>query len=206
MRRLMVKLVIACSLLVCCAALTGLLYIIFHKADVVVTSGQIVSAPSPLAVPAVPAQPIRYTYSIASSRQRTSSFPSTINRSDFRILSTAHVSAHSIGGGQCQGQSFSSSSTKRGITYAHNVMPLTTFTSMASVRQMALPEAHEAPLMAKMAASPHRAPGPPDLGGDDPPPGDEQLIEHPQPIGNAWILVLFGLIYMLSVTMNRKKE
>ena len=86
----------------------------------------------------------------------------------------------------------SHSSASRGINYSGSItMPMTTFVAMASVRQVAQPEATEAP---QMAAPIRKAPGPPQPPG--PLPEDNQLIEHPEPVGDAvWLLMLLALAF-----------
>ena len=95
--------------------------------------------------------------------------------------------------------SSSRSSSKRGIQYgaSSGVEPMTTFTSMASARQVAQPEAQQAPQMARMAAAPRFAPGPPpppNPGGEELP-GGNQLVD--QPVGEGlWILLLMAAGYI----------
>ena len=83
-------------------------------------------------------------------------------------------------------------SSSRGITTGGGsvAMPVTTLVSVASSRQMAQPEAQEAPEVAHVLA--RKAPGPPNIDG--PLPDENQLVE--QPIGNAvWPLLLLAIGY-----------
>ena len=85
-------------------------------------------------------------------------------------------------------------------------MPMTSFLTMADRRQVAKPEAKEAPQMARLAVAPMHAPGPPTIGGEDPLPGDQQLVEHEQPLGDGlWILLLMAVGYVIAKQMTRQK-
>ena len=84
------------------------------------------------------------------------------------------------------------------------MMPMTHFSALASVRQIAQPEASEAPQMAAMASAPIRhTPGPPNP--PDPLDEEHQLIEHP--IGDAVLplsLLLIGYA-LVMVWRHRRK-
>jgi hypothetical protein len=79
-------------------------------------------------------------------------------------------------------------------------MPMTNFLALADARQMATPEAADAPSMARLASEPRQAPGPP-TGPTDP---DHQLIE--QPIGEPWILAIMALLYAIGRFVADKKQ
>ena len=84
-------------------------------------------------------------------------------------------------------------------------MPLATFTAMASTREVAPPEAKQAPQMARMAVAPLHAPGPPNPGGGGDLPGEHQLVE--QPVGDAILplLMLLG-VYCGILLIRRNKQ
>lgn len=204
MKRFRIQLVWALIVLICGVSLMGLIYIVFNKPEVYINPGIVVTQPSPVAEPAAPLAPSaaaphslfhHTSYSYTYHSQETSS-PMSTGRGLY-LHSSAEV--HSVGGGGngAWGMTGSSGSgSSRGIIYTQSsgaTMPMTSFVAVASSRQVSLPEAQEAPQMARMA-SPKRAPGPPNPPG--PLPGENQLVEHP--IGDAVLpLLLLAIVYIV---------
>ena len=203
------QLVLAGAVLICGVALIGMIYIYLNKPEVYITPGIVVSNPSPVAVPIMPKQsnplltarpiPTHVSYPPKSSRQTASSVPSSLMHG---LWTTSSARVHVVGGGQNQPIATVSggSSSSRGIIQTSTaVMPMTNFLALASSTPMASPEAQEAPAMAKIASSPNKAPGPPTTG-DDPLPGEHQLV----PIGAPWVLLLFALLYAIIRRKTKK--
>lgn len=117
------------------------------------------------------------------------------------LYATSSAQVHEAGGGTGYGiATTSSTQTQRGISYTTTTV--TTFATFAmNSRQVAALEAQYAPEMARLVSEPHRAPGPPDLGGGEAP-GDQQLVEHP--IGSPLVLVLMAGLY--AATIRKRKE
>ncbi|MBQ6748424.1 MAG: hypothetical protein IJR09_03200 [Paludibacteraceae bacterium] len=198
MKRFRIQLILAFIVLICGVSLMGLVYIVFNKPEVYINPGIVVSHPSPVSEPVLPIAshvtttsqslfhhtPYSYTY---HTKENTSAVHAV---KGLYLHSSAKV--RSVGGGGIGTPGVANSSgsgSQRGIIYTQTsvaTMPMTSFVAVASTRQIAQPEAQEAPQMASMAA-PRRAPGPPDPSG--PLPEDHQLVEHP--IGDAIIPLLF---------------
>ena len=201
-----IRLVLAGVVLICGVSLMALVYLIINKPVAEVKPSIVVSTPSPVAVPVMNTQNMllrrdrsiaRYTpYNVANPYRWEGTFSS---QTSLTVYTTSNAAVRSVGGGT-NGSAFAlattSHSSQRGIQ--QGAIPVTTFVAMASSRQVAAPEAGEAPQMAHLASyDPRRAPGPPDLGGDDLP-GDHQLVETPVGEG-GWIMILFALMYLCSV-------
>ncbi len=215
MKGFRIQLLIAFIVLVCGVSLIGLIYMISTKPVTYVTPG-VVSAPSPVATP------IRPVYSIAKINTQTpllhhspytvpaiSHTPSSAAAtSSFRLYQTSSAEVHSVGGGVGGSMGItitSQGASGRGITYSGAVtMPVTNFVALAASRQIAQPEAQEAPQMASMASSPvRRAPGPPNPSG--PLPEDHQLVEHP--LGDAVLpMLLCAAVYGVGCMVYRRRK
>ena len=200
--------VLAIVVAVCGVSLMGLVYIINNKPYIPINPG-IVTAPSPVAEPARPS--VERSIIVSRATQHQSYVPMT--QYDVMASSTAMPSYHGlyttssaqvqhVGGGYGGGIGMvQQTSSSRGISYSGGTMPITTFLSMASAREVSQPGAKEAPMMAHVAGGPRHAPGPPNPGGGELP-GDHQLVEHP--IGDALIpLMLMALLYIIKKTRKR---
>lgn len=212
MKRFRIQLVIAAIVFVCGVSLCGLIYIIGNKPVVYVNPGVVMSAPSPVAAPAQPAMP----RSTMLGRQAHHTYPvqpipyhypsSTMPSYHGRLYQTSSAQVHSIGGG---GGGFSiattsGSSSSRGVrtTAVSVAMPTTSFIALASQREVAEPQAQEAPQVAKMSSSSRRAPGPPNP--TDPLDEEHQLVEHP--LGDAiWPLALLALTYACAILIRKRR-
>ena len=215
MKGFRIQLLIAFIVLVCGVSLIGLIYMISTKPETYVTPG-VVSAPSPVATP------IRPVYSGAQISTHSSLLhhspyvlptvshthqPSPASSSSFSLYLTSSAEVHSVGGG---GGSMGIATTShgesgRGINYSSAVtMPVTNFVALTSSRQIAQPEATEAPQMASLASSPvRRAPGPPNPPG--PLPDDHQLVEHP--LGDAVLpMLLCAAVYGVWCMVYRRRK
>lgn len=213
MKGFRIQLLIAFIVLVCGVSLIGLIYMISTKPVTHITPG-VVSAPSPIATP------IRPVYSIAKINTQTpllhhspytvpaiSHTPSSAAAtSSFTLYQTSSAELHSVGGGGMgSGIATTSQGTStRGIAYSAVGMPVTNFVALAASRQIAQPEAQEAPQMASMVSSPvRRAPGPPNPPG--PPPEDHQLVEHP--LGDAVLpMLLCVALYGVGCMVYRRRK
>ena len=108
---------------------------------------------------------------------------------------TSSAQVQNVGGGASYGTASSSGTqTQRGISYT--MTTVTTFATFAANRQVAAPEAMNAPEMAKLVTEPRRAPGPPDIGELDP--------EHQLPVGSPLVLVVMAGLYAAAV--RKRKE
>lgn len=207
MKRFRIQLVIALVVLICGVSLMGLIYIMFNKPEVYVNPGVIVTQPSPVSSPV---QPLRsssgilrdYPYSYTMSPMPNATAPKAAMQPSRGLYATSGAQVHSVGGGTGYGiATTSSTQTQRGISYTTTTV--TTFATFAmNSRQVAAPEAQYAPEMARLVSEPHRAPGPPDLGGGEAP-GDQQLVEHP--IGSPLVLVMMAGLYA-AVVRKRKED
>lgn len=213
MKRLRMQLVIAFIVFICGVSLMGLVYIVFNKPDVYVNPGIVVSAPSPVAVPAqhvgsrrsILSQPTHHL-SPAKSIQHT--YPSQSMPAYKGLYTTSSARVHSVGGGT-SGYAISTisghSSASHGVIYStvSVAMPSTNFVALASQREIAQPEASEAPQMARLSSVTRRAPGPPNP--TNPLDEEHQLIEHP--VGDAlWPLALMALAYACVVLWKRRMK
>ena len=218
MKRFRIQLLIAFIVLICGVSLMGLVYIFFNKPDTYIAPGVTsVSAPNPVAIPwqnsRTSARVSNYPVHLPSYGQPYHHTNSSIPMQPMRgIYTTSSAQVHSVGGGNggyMIATTSNSSSSTRGIAYSSvNVsatMPSSSFTAMASKRQVAQPEASEAPQMARLAASPRTISGPPNPGGGGGGGLDEehQLIE--QPIGDGMIVLLL-LIMGYSLFLLRKRK
>lgn len=213
MKGFRIQLLIAFIVLVCGVSLIGLIYMISTKPVTYVTPG-VVSVPSPVATP------MRPVYSAAkisahSSMMHHSPYvlptishttqPSPASSSSFRLYLTSSAEVHSVGGGGIGIATTSQGTSERGINHNGAVaMPVTNFVALAASRQIAQPEAQEAPQMASMASSPVRsAPGPPNPPG--PLPEDHQLVEHP--LGDAVLpMLLCAAVYGVWCMLYRRRK
>ena len=212
MKAFRIQIVIAVVVLICGVSLMGLVYMINNKPIRYVTPGVIVTAPSPVATPI---QPIssgisRFTRTNYHPHYTTPvmSRPTlpNVGSQPIQVFRTSKAQVQHAGGGgmgvagASNGQNNGSSS--KGIQYssATATMPMTNFLALADARQMATPEAADAPSMARLASEPRQAPGPP-TGPTDP---SHQLIE--QPIGEPWILAIMALLYAIGRFVADKKQ
>ena len=198
-------------------SLMSAIYILGNKPYVYINPGITMSAPSPVGVPYHPGG---FSYGskgsmrhAASTSYSMSAQPSMSENSSFGgLYLTSNAQVHSVGGGGNGGYvpmnvTHNSSSSSRGIVVSGGgavTMPITNFVAMATARQVAPPEAMEAPQMAKLA--PRHAPGPPQPpgGGGGGLPEDHQLVEHP--IGEPWILAIMAALYALARFMFFKRR
>ena len=209
MKRFRIQLVWAFIVFVCGVSLMGLTYIIFSKPDVHINPGITVSNPSPVAAPM---QPMRSTSHFAHPSMHHSPYilpavthptaPAAAMSSSHGLYLTSSATSHMVGGGG-NGHGIattSGGSSNRGISYSSAVtMPVTSFVAVASSRQVAEPEAQDAPELASVSS--RRAPGPPNVT----PPDEHQLVEHP--IGNpVWPLLLMVIGYAAYGRQNKKRR
>ena len=210
MRSTRIKWVIALAVVVSGIWFMGVFYVLTYKPDVYIAPGTIggslpTAAPVMKSIPTYRPSRAHNVYRPARYGAQRAQRPAAVPMQSMRIRTTSSAQVHSIGGGGNGGGASSSgaSSSQRGIIYstASVAMPQTNFLALASSRQMAAPEASEAPSMAT-TTGPRRAPGPPDIGGGDLP-GDHQLTE--QPVGDGlWILLLLAIGYMIAKLMTRR--
>lgn len=208
MKRFRIQLVWAAIVLICGVSLMAAVYLLFNKPEVYINPGVVVSSPAPVANPVSSGAP----YGISGTRAPFyhPSYSSSFRQADIRLsMSTGgglylHSSAeiHSIGGGGGSGSSgvggsTGSASSRRSVQPQGGgmTMPMTSFLAVASTRQIAQPEAQEAPQMARMA-SPRRAPGPPTVTDLEEGQENHQLVETP--VGSTAIpLLLFAIGYIV---------
>lgn len=214
MKRFRIQLVIAFIVFVCGVSLMGLVYIFFNQPETYITPGIVVTAPNPVATPIQNVRPhairVNYPHSIKYPPVQGSTNNVVAMPASHGLYTTSSANVHSVGGGGGYGIATTSqnSSSTRGISYSSpNVsmptMPSTSFTAMASQRQVAQPEAAYAPQMASLAVAPHRAPPPPNPGGGGLDP-EHQLIE--QPIGDGiWVMLILACAYLI-ICGTRKRE
>ena len=151
------RMVLALVVFICGIALMGLVYIVNNKPYVYINPGIVTSAPTTTTRPIesvrasrqlkpyLPAHMNSYT---RSHRSFGLSMPSVPMRGMYETsrAKVQHVGSGTNGVYATTGSS-SRSSSQRGIQYGASsgvVMPMTTFTSMASARQVAQPEAQQA--------------------------------------------------------------
>lgn len=212
MKRFRIQLLIAGIVLICGVSLMGLIYILFNKPFVAYVPNVSVSAPSPVAVPHIPYR---------------SSFPSkggniaTRSQSDIHVtnsmampsvspylvvqLSDARMTniGNGFGGGVGMGSSSGSRRSSHSSATASVGVPMTTFVAIAATRQVAEPEAANAPAMAKTASAPLTAPGPPNPSGPLDP--NDQLIEHLVPVGDAMMPMLLLVAVYCATRVYRRR-
>lgn len=203
MKRFRIQLVIALVVLICGVSLMGVVYLVFNKPEVYINPGVIVTQPSPVSSPV---QPLRsssgilrdYPFSYTISPIPPTPAPKAAMQPSRGLYTTSSAQVHDVGGGAGYRMATTSGAQpQRGINYTTTTV--TTFATFASnSRQVAAPEAQNAPEMASLASAPHRAPGPPDIT----PPDDHQLVEHP--IGSPLVLVLMAGLY--AVVRKRKED
>lgn len=214
MKRYRIQLAIAFIVLACGASLIGALYRVLNSPEKAITSSVVVMPSSPVASPAqttIPrmnwvSHPLNHPTPYVMPMTDYHRAPVAAMPSIGGLYTTSSARVHSVGGGGNGGYGIattSHSSSSRGInSNGQAAMPTTNFVAMASQRQVAQPEAQEAPQMAKLASSPRRAPGPPNIDG--PLPEDHQLVEHP--IGDAlWPLLLMAIGYAVYRYTKKRK-
>ena len=206
------KWVVALAVVVSGIWLMGVFYVLSYKPDVYIAPGVVVSAPSPVATPATQSAPHALrSRSMSHASYHTpirydSHAPSAAMPPYHGLYTTSSAQVHQVGGGTNGNGIIPTTHHAKPSNYViystvNVTMPTTNFVALASQRQVAQPEAQEAPQMA-MLASARRAPGPPDPSG--PLPDEHQLVEHP--IGDAlWPLMLLALTYV-GVVLQRKKS
>ena len=210
------RMVLALVVFICGVALMGLIYMANNKPYVYINPG-IVTSIVPQATPTIETvrisrtlKPYLPSHAANYSRPMHRTFGVTLPTQPMRgMYETSKASTQSVGGGgngiYATSMGSRGKSTHRGSQYTNGTnnsvaMPVTTFTAMASTRQVAQPAAQQAPQMARLSVAPRHAPGPP--GGN--PPDDHQLVE--QPIGDGlWILMLMAVGYMIAKQMTRRK-
>ena len=203
MKRFRIQLVIALVVLICGISLMGVIYLVFNKPEVYINPGVIVTQPSPVSAPI---QPIRTSSSLLRSDypysytmyypQPYATAPQATMQPSHGLLLTSSTQVQHVGGGASYGMATTSGTqTQRGISYT--MTTVTTFATFAmNSRQVAAPEAMNAPEMAKLVTEPRRAPGPPDIGELDP--------EHQLPMGSPLVLVVMAGLYAAAV--RKRKE
>lgn len=214
MRKIRLYLVVTAIVILCGASIVGIIRILFGNYDKAIHPG-LVQSPSPIAIPHLPFRGKRTAEIVVSStsdkpiRERTeSSVMLSAHTYSLWTLSSAKIShiGGGTGGAAPSAEPAASGHSSRGIQYGSSsasvVMPITTFVAMASTRQVAAPEAQQAPQLASVG--PRRAPGPPDLGGETPP-EEHQLIEHPEPIASPILLVFFAGLYVITCYWRRNR-
>ena len=150
------RMVLALVVFICGIALMGLVYIVNNKPYVYINPGIVTSAPTTTTRPIESVRASRqlkpYLPAHMNSYTRTHrsfglSMPSVPMRGMYETsrAKVQHVGSGTNGVYATTGSS-SHSSSQRGIQYSTGsgvVMPMTTFTSMASARQVAQPEAQQ---------------------------------------------------------------
>ena len=205
MKRFRIQLLIALIVLICGMSLMGIVYLVFHKPEVYINPGVVVTNPSPVATPIQPMQTspaslrMNYPYSYTSSPVPYTMVPQVTMQSSHGLFITSNAQTQSIGGGGGANAGYgaansSGSPTQRGIIYTTTSVS-TSFVAIAANRQMAEPAAQFAPMMAKVADEPRRAPGPPTPG---------ELEEHQLPLGAPWALAVLAGLY--AVVRKRKED
>ena len=212
MKRFRIQLLIAGIVFICGVSLMGLIYILFNKPFVAYVPNVTVSSPSPVAMPHMPYRS-NYPRRVEGTSVRTKSDIHVENHmmmpsvSPYLVvqLSDAHISNIGNGFGGSTGVASSSGSRRssHSSATASVAMPMTTFVAIASTRQVAEPEAANAPAMAKTATAPLTAPGPPNPGGPLSP--DDQLIEHLAPIGDAMLPMLLLVAVYCATRVYRRR-
>lgn len=204
MKKFRIQLVIAAVVFVCGVSLCGMIYIAGNKPVVYVSPG-IVTAPCPVANPVPAVTPLsgrstglhhHYAVPSVASTPHSSAWSGP---SSYRMFETSSATSHMVGSGGGGGfgiATTSHGSSSRGVSYSSSggsvTMPATSFVAVASSRQVAEPEAQDAPQLAHVSS--RRAPGPPNPSGPLDP--THQLGE--QPIGDAvWPLLLIAIGYIL---------
>lgn len=215
MRKIRLYLVVTAIVILCGASIVGIFRILFGNYDKAIHPG-LVQSPSPVAIPHLPFRGKRTAEIVVSSasnkplNERTESSV-TLSAHTYSLWTLSSAKISHVGGGTggaapSAAPSSSGHSSQRGIQYGSSgasvVMPITTFVAMASTRQVAAPEAQQAPQLASVG--PRRAPGPPDLGGETPP-EEHQLIEHPEPIGSPILLVFLAGLYAIARYWRRNR-
>lgn len=201
MKRFRIQLVIALVVLICGISLMGVIYLVFNKPEVYINPGVIVTQPSPVSAPI---QPIRsssgmmrsdYPYSYSMYPLPYTAAPQATMQPSHGLLLTSSAQVQNVGGGMSYGMATTSNTqNQRGISYT--MTTVTSFATFAANRQVAAPEAMNAPEMAKLVTEPRRAPGPPDIGELDP--------EHQLPVGSPLVLVVMAGLYAAAV--RKRKE
>ncbi len=212
MKRFRMQLLMAFIVLVCGVSLMGLVYIVFNKPDVYINPG-IVSAPSPVATPIQKVSmnyppKHRHVYTQPATMPTYHATNSSMPAPSYHgLYLTSSADVHNVGGGM-GGYEMTTTShhpkSSQNVVYStvNVTMPTTNFVAMASQRQVAQPEAQEAPQMARLASSSRKAPGPPNIDG--PLPEDHQLVEHP--IGDAiWPLLMMAIGYVAYRRTKKRK-
>ena len=207
MKSFRVQLLIALLVVICGISLMGLIYLVFSKPDVVVNPGVVVSTPSPVSIPVSPMRSngrmyrsVTHSHTAFYSNAVQPSTPIIPMQPIGSVWESKNARIQVIGGGaEYRTEQTNNSAQQRGIQQTA-VMPMTTFTAMASVRQVAAPTAAEAPAMAKLASGPHRAPGPPTIPDLE---EKDQLVEH-TPVGEPLVLALMAGLY--AIVRKRKED
>ena len=200
MKRFRIQLLIALIVLICGMSLMGIVYLVFNKPEVYINPGVVVTNPSPVATPIQPRSfgsslRTNYPYSYTMSPTSYVMAPQATMQPSRGLFVTNNAQTQSVGGGAGYGVATSSGSeTQRGIIYTTSTV--TSFVALAEKRQVAEPAAQFAPMMAKLADEPHRAPGPPTPGELDP--------EHQLPLGAPWVLAVMAGVY--AVVRKRKED
>lgn len=212
MKQFRIQLLIAFVVFICGSALIGAIYILSTKDVSVAKPGQVVSVshPSPVAKPSLPNQTVlrsnlirhvHSSYSAHTSANTPNAPMQSVHVQGLYTTSSAQVTT--VGGGGNASMLFTiSHSSSRQTPNQQVAVPTTNFLALASTRSVAAPGESNAPQMASLASAPRRAPGPPVITG--PLEEENQLVEHPQPIGKSWIMLLLVAAY--ACLLARKKQ
>lgn len=212
MKQFRIQLLIAFVVFLCGSALIGAIYILSTKDVSMAKPGQVVSVsrPSPVAKPSLPnrlalrSKLIHHVHS-SYTTHTTANTPNAPMQSvrGKGLYTTSSAQVTTVGGGGNASMPFTiSHSSSRQALNQQVVMPTTNFLALASTRSVAAPGATDAPQMASLASAPRRAPGPPVITG--PLEEENQLVEHPQPVGKSWIMLLLVAAY--ACLLARKKQ
>ena len=211
MKQFRIQLLIAFVVFLCGSALIGAIYILSTKDVSMAKPGQVVSVsrPSPVAKPSLPNRLIirsnlmrhahsPYTTHTPANTHITITPMQSVHGQGLHTTSSAQVTT--VGGGGNASMPFTiSHSSSRQVLNRQVAVPTTNFLAIASTRTISAPGAPDAPQMASIA--PHKAPAPPtvnDLLEDD------QLVEHPVPVGTAELFIVLAFLYTLFVAVRKR--
>ena len=212
MKQFRIQLLIAFVVFLCGSALIGAIYILSTKDVSMAKPGQVVSVsrPSPVAKPSLPnrlalrSKLIRHVHSpyTAHTTANTPNAPMQSVRGK-GLYTTSSAQVTTVGGGGNASMPFTiSHSSSRQALNQQVIMPTTNFLALASTRSVAAPGESNAPQMASLASAPRRAPGPAVITG--PLEEENQLVEHPQPVGKPWIMLLLVSAYTCLLALKKQ--
>lgn len=212
MKQFRIQLLIAFVVFLCGSALIGAIYILSTKDVSIAKPGQVVSVsrPSPVAKPSLPnrlalrsklIRNVHSSYTTHTPANSPNAAMQSVHGQGLYTTSSAQVTT--VGGGGHASVPFTiTHSSSRQAPNQQVVMPTTNFLALASTRSVAAPGATDAPQMASLASAPRRAPGPPVITG--PLEEENQLVEHPQPVGKSWIMLLLVTAYACLLALKKQ--